>query len=58
MLFQITEISIKTTGKTDILDLTSKVREVMKRSNVQNGTVILFIPGSTAALTTIEMRRA
>ncbi|MBW1888009.1 MAG: YjbQ family protein [Deltaproteobacteria bacterium] len=51
---EVTEISIKTTAKTDILDLTPKVREVMKGSNVQNGTVTLFIPGSTAALTTIE----
>lgn len=51
---EVTEISVKTTAKTDILDLTPKVREVMKRSNVQNGTVTLFIPGSTAALTTIE----
>ena len=54
MPFEITEISIKTTAKTDILDLTPKVREVMDRSIVQNGTVTLFIPGSTAALTTIE----
>lgn len=54
---EVTEISIKTTAKTDILDLTPKVREVMKRSHVQNGTVTLFIPGSTAALTTIEYER-
>ena len=54
MPFQVTEISIKTTAKTDILDLTPQVTEVMKRSNLQNGTVTLFIPGSTAALTTIE----
>ena len=54
---EVTEISVKTTAKTDILDLTPKVREVMKRSHVQNGTVTLFIPGSTAALTTIEYER-
>ena len=54
MVLEVTEISIKTTEKTDILDLTPKVREVMERSNIQNGTVSLFIPGSTAALTTIE----
>ena len=54
---EVTEISIKTTAKTDILDLTPKVREVMKRSNVRNGTVTLFTPGSTAALTTIEYER-
>lgn len=57
MLSQATEISIKTTEETDILDLTPKVREVMKRSNVRNGTVTLFTPGSTAALTTIEYER-
>ena len=54
MPFEVTEISIKTTSKTDILDLTQEVREVMERSNVRNGTLTLFIPGSTAGLTTIE----
>ena len=47
-------IFVKTTGKTDILDLTPEVTRKTRGSQVQNGAVTLFIPGSTAALTTIE----
>ena len=48
------DIFVKTTSGTDIIDLTSHVREETGRSAIQNGTVTLFTPGSTAALTTIE----
>ncbi|MGD8230319.1 MAG: secondary thiamine-phosphate synthase enzyme YjbQ [Desulfobacteraceae bacterium] len=54
MPIQVHNISVKTTTKTDILDLTPQVQEEVERSAVRNGLVILFIPGSTAALTTIE----
>jgi len=46
--------SVNTTSKTDIIDLTPRVRQEMAKTGVRNGTVTLFIPGSTAALTTIE----
>ena len=48
------EIFAQTTGKTDIIDLTPDVSKVVKTSSVKDGAIILFIPGSTAALTTIE----
>ncbi|MFC1868070.1 secondary thiamine-phosphate synthase enzyme YjbQ [Thermodesulfobacteriota bacterium] len=48
------EISIKTTNKTDVIDVTPMVRDGIKDSEARNGSVTLFIPGSTAALTTIE----
>ena len=48
------QLRIQTTSGTDILDLTPQVTEAVRKTNVQNGTVNLFIPGSTAALTTIE----
>ncbi len=48
------KIVIKTTAKTDIIDLTPDVKEEIERSAISNGAVTLFIPGSTAALTTIE----
>ncbi len=54
MLTQVHKISVKTTAKTDIIDLTPQVREEIELSEVHNGAVTLFIPGSTAALTTIE----
>jgi secondary thiamine-phosphate synthase enzyme len=50
-------ILVKTTEKTDIIDLTGLVAREVKKSSIQNGSVILFIPGSTAALTTIEFER-
>lgn len=48
------QIFVQSTGRTDILDLTEQVSRALRDSAVQNGAVTLFIPGSTAALTTIE----
>jgi secondary thiamine-phosphate synthase enzyme len=47
-------IFMHTTGKSDIIDITSQVSKEVKKSPIQNGAVTLFIPGSTASLTTIE----
>lgn len=47
-------IQIETTAETDILDLTPAVVDNLSASGVENGIMTLFIPGSTAALTTIE----
>ncbi len=54
MTIEVHHISVNTTGKTDIIDLTPKVIETVAGSASLNGVVNLFIPGSTAALTTIE----
>ena len=45
---------VKTTAQTDIIDITPQVTRDVSRSSIQKGAVALFIPGSTAALTTIE----
>lgn len=45
---------VKTTDKTDIIDITGKVTEELVNSSVLNGFITVFVPGSTAALTTIE----
>lgn len=50
-------ITTKTTGDTDIIDITPLVVNKVKESAVREGAVTLFIPGSTAALTTIEFER-
>ncbi|RLB43726.1 MAG: YjbQ family protein [Deltaproteobacteria bacterium] len=47
-------ISLKSTAGTDIFDITYVVEKEIKASGISNGAVTLFIPGSTAALTTIE----
>jgi secondary thiamine-phosphate synthase enzyme len=43
-----------TKGFCDIVDLTPKVREEITASRFRDGLVTLFVPGSTAALTTVE----
>lgn len=46
--------TVETAGGGEILDLTPQVREFVRRSGVQEGTASLFVPGSTAGLTTLE----
>jgi secondary thiamine-phosphate synthase enzyme len=45
---------VKTTAGTDILDLTAAVAAQVEQTGVAQGLLTLFIPGSTAALSTIE----
>lgn len=51
---EVHHIYTDTTGKTDIIDLTPQIDEVLRKSGIQSGAATLFVPGSTAALTTIE----
>ena len=48
------EIQVKTKGEVDIIDITDKVEQVVKKSGVKNGIICLFVAGSTAAITTME----
>ena len=45
---------LETYGEVDIKDITEKVREIVRRSNVKDGLVNVFSPGSTCAISTIE----
>lgn len=47
-------ISFRTRGHGDIIDITPQVAQKVKESSVTSGTVTLFSPSSTSALTTIE----
>lgn len=47
-------IHVKTHGFSDVHDLTEKVRETLANSKLTNGVVTIFVPGSTAGITTIE----
>lgn len=48
------ELRRETTAGTDILDLTPELRRNLERSGVSSGQVVVFVPGSTGAVTTIE----
>lgn len=47
-------LSFKTTGDTDIIDITNQISRKVAESGLTEGQVLIFIPGSTAAITTIE----
>ena len=47
-------IKIETQEEGEILDITEKVQAIIGRGTIKNGVAFLFVPGSTAALTTIE----
>ncbi|TFH62055.1 MAG: YjbQ family protein [Candidatus Zixiibacteriota bacterium] len=47
-------INVSTSGDRDIIDLTPKVAESVGQSEIKNGIVLVFVPGATAAITTIE----
>ncbi|MCS7131549.1 MAG: secondary thiamine-phosphate synthase enzyme YjbQ [Hadesarchaea archaeon] len=48
------ELSIKTRGEGDVVDITDAVGSAVRGSGISNGIVNVFVVGSTAAITTIE----
>lgn len=46
--------TVKTQGLNDTHDLTPQVEEIVRSGRVSNGIVTVFVPGSTAGITTIE----
>jgi secondary thiamine-phosphate synthase enzyme len=46
--------SVKTKGDTDIIDVTSQVDKALKEAKLSNGTLTVFVPGSTAGISTTE----
>lgn len=54
MVLENYELFFQTTARTDIIDITGAVTEKVTSAGIQSGAVTLFVPGSTAAVTTIE----
>jgi len=48
------KISLQTQGKCDIIDITPQVEQQIASTEVNHGTVTIFVAGSTAGVTTIE----
>ncbi|NLE44739.1 MAG: YjbQ family protein [Chloroflexi bacterium] len=48
------EITLNTRGHCDIRNITSEVAQAVASSQMENGTVTIFCPGATGALTTVE----
>lgn len=46
--------TVKSKGHTDIIDITKEVKKFFTESGMVEGNVTVFVPGSTAGVTTIE----
>ena len=46
--------SISTKGFNDIVDITDKVSEILKKSKINDGICLISCPGSTCGITTME----
>ena len=49
-----TTFPLSTTGRNDVVDITAHVEQAVRKAAVQEGLVTVFVPGSTAGITTIE----
>ena len=47
-------IELETRGEVQIIDITDMVERAVERSEVREGIALVFAPGSTGAITTIE----
>ena len=50
----ISTLSIDTTDRSEMIDITSKVEEELKRSGIKDGVCFLFVPHTTAGITINE----
>ena len=53
-MIQQKKLSLSTRGHNDIIDITPDLRLYLEESGMDNGHLIVFVPGSTGGLTTIE----
>ena len=47
-------ISLRTAAKDEVIDVTSKVEDIVSKSKIKDGLACVFVVGSTAAVTTVE----
>jgi secondary thiamine-phosphate synthase enzyme len=47
-------VSLRTSAKDDVIEITGKVQDIVSKSGIENGLACIFVAGSTAAVTTVE----
>ncbi len=48
------DIHLQTRGFTDIHKITAEVADIVRESRLTDGMVLVFVPGATASITTVE----
>jgi len=47
-------IEVRSKGFSDVIDITAEVASILEKSGLSDGIISIFVPGSTASVTTIE----
>jgi secondary thiamine-phosphate synthase enzyme len=53
-MVKLSYIELSTNGENEIINLTLEIQKIVAAANVSDGQVLIFVPGSTGALSTIE----
>jgi len=56
-MIRTTSIEIQTKGFGDAHDITPELRRFLAETGIREGSALVFVPGSTAGVTTIEFER-
>ena len=48
------KISVRTSKRTELIDITGQIQDIVIKSNIQEGTCLVFCPHTTAGLTINE----
>ena len=48
------QLQVKTSAKTELIDITNKVEDLVRSEGVQNGLCFLYVPHTTGAITINE----
>ena len=48
------ELVFPTSGHSEVVKITDKIETLLRESSLQRGMVLLFVPGNTATVTTLE----
>ncbi len=48
------ELRFSTEGEIDLVDITHEVERIVRESGIKNGQALVFVPGATGAIVTIE----
>ena len=54
MKIQTNQFQVNTNGFNDILDITPQVSGILQDSGLKEGSILVFVPGATAGITSIE----
>jgi len=53
-MIELNYIEFETKGRNEMVDITPNIRQIVNNSKIDNGNVLVFVPGATGALSTIE----